>query len=1239
MDDKNQPKTAVWAVAFAIVTSIITYWQYEAKLVSPRPVFQGTQEASNIGNQKFPARLWQDPLLDVGTNIIDDITSLTEQIRSTRKQSGNSNEIEVMGVMIEGFPYPEDVEERLRIRYAVATSLFAQGYKLSDRSHLGLGTMRWPATAHILDQQPSGVAKAANILMAAFLRNYIALPNNCIQMFLPGSKETAAETGAEPRILIPFEWAEKEKGNKSVLVLWLQEEQFADYPLTRIARLMAKLELAKNLKNEFKFNLIGPRSSDTLKSMLTDPAFNGVTNHQARADHLELINHLHICSTSATAPDAKMFERTESPSFGNYRQSVANAFTTNLGENAFTNFIITDDLLALKMLKELKLRQIDLTDSNTTALVLVSESDTSYGRILPACFAATVAKQATNHEFLDLPRTNQHAQINYLLSESEKSWWPGNVKTFSYLRGLDGTPAKQNAEKDNTEPKKKEEDQNPKPARAPEDYERAQGEAQLDYVRRLADKIDKWQDEYFEYEHSYQPRLAIGVLGSDTYDKLILLEALRGKFKNAIFFATDLDARYLEKRQQEFCRNLLIVSAEQLEPLTTEDTHVITPFREGYQTAIFNACSHIVCGTNSWPSHDPHIFEVGLKNEVDLESPTKGWVDFASRRFFISGGLAIVGLLCMLSLLPKWTKAILSLPWPFSEFKRSGSSPDLLKFEDTYQNSVDNEWLCRHVKIDRLETRWVMCWAVLGMITSFACGWWFWHDNQHHQGEPFNWVNGISIWPTELMRIAIIFFGIICLVRAWYTFRRHKLTLWQHFFGPEGGIPATLEMDDLTDKGALALAKIINQAADPLSEFLKGHFEPADKNNLSNANRMSPADLKKILLRNINRIIIDHEIYEVHRVALNRLRKDAIWLLKLKPQGYQLIQLNKLILQDCYRSELRTWNGWAPEMPDTQGAPNSRIARFKQIVKSVQSLLCNLPAKIPASSINLWRVYLDFVDAQKSCQKYFQLGRLGPRCFRILLAIIAYSFFGAGLFLFWGWPIVPGRGSASFVWDHWILAFAVIVFVIVVFYVVDATRLTERFIHHLGDGTTVWPEHVQRKLAVDRNLDPAHLAGYLDVKFVAYHTQEIGRLFYFPFLMLTLLVAARNELFAPWTWPPPLLAINLTSALLVFLSAFHIRRSAQRVRKHAIESLQEFQFRLSGGEDAEYKWTIPLDDHGTKKTCVVSNYAEKIKDMIKELQEINTGAYAKVLRDDSVTAAMLPAVGAGLLVVIQKLFL
>ena len=47
---------------------------------------------------------------------------------------------------------------------------------------------------------------------------------------------------------------------------------------------------------------------------------------------------------------------------------------------------------------------------------------------------------------------------------------------------------------------------------------------------------------------------AIGVLGSDVYDKLLILQALKQNFPHAIFFTTDLDARLFPPREIQWTR-------------------------------------------------------------------------------------------------------------------------------------------------------------------------------------------------------------------------------------------------------------------------------------------------------------------------------------------------------------------------------------------------------------------------------------------------------------------------------------------------------------------------------------------------------------------------------------------------------------------------------------------------------------------------------------------------------------
>ena len=81
---------------------------------------------------------------------------------------------------------------------------------------------------------------------------------------------------------------------------------------------------------------------------------------------------------------------------------------------------------------------------------------------------------------------------------------------------------------------------------------------------------------------------AIGILGSDVYDKLLILEAMHDKFPDAIYFTNGLDARFLHPEDYKWARNLLLASTFDLtldRPLQRD----IPPFRDSTQSAYFLA--------------------------------------------------------------------------------------------------------------------------------------------------------------------------------------------------------------------------------------------------------------------------------------------------------------------------------------------------------------------------------------------------------------------------------------------------------------------------------------------------------------------------------------------------------------------------------------------------------------------------------------------------------------------------
>src|SRR5262245_11571770 len=141
MAEKNEMNAAPWLTAvLAVVTGLYAYFQLVPPLSSPRQESPEPTPPSLVGEQKFPARLWEDPV-EATENPATARKSLDEVAEMVRDYA--NGKVQILGVFVEGFKYPEDRETRLRLRYAVQWALIQSFYRPADRSHLGCLETRW----------------------------------------------------------------------------------------------------------------------------------------------------------------------------------------------------------------------------------------------------------------------------------------------------------------------------------------------------------------------------------------------------------------------------------------------------------------------------------------------------------------------------------------------------------------------------------------------------------------------------------------------------------------------------------------------------------------------------------------------------------------------------------------------------------------------------------------------------------------------------------------------------------------------------------------------------------------------------------------------------------------------------------------------------------------------------------------------------------------------------------------
>jgi hypothetical protein len=159
-----------------------------------------------------------------------------------------------------------------------------------------------------------------------------------------------------------------------------------------------------------------------------------------------------------------------------------------------------------------------------------------------------------------------------------------------------------------------------------------------------------------EWKAEGKPALkAIGLLGSDVYDKLELLKALRPIFPDVVFFTNHLEARFAHPDEWRETHNLLIVSDYGLsinDPGKKRGRlreQSVGPFRDSGQTTLYEATLEAICGitgeNHARPTY-PLIYEVGRNGFTRLGLPNGALRNSLIPLLRVAGAIIVLSLLC-----------------------------------------------------------------------------------------------------------------------------------------------------------------------------------------------------------------------------------------------------------------------------------------------------------------------------------------------------------------------------------------------------------------------------------------------------------------------------------------------------------------------------------------------------------------------------------------------------------------
>ena len=889
-----------------------------------------------------------------------------------------------------------------------------------------------------------------------------------------------------------------------------------------------------------------------------------------------ILDRLTIYSTRASAAPSLLLQTAEL--LGDRRRDSGSSLVARFA-NAhgvrFVPVIPTDDRLAEEVVGELERRGVDLCErSGEGHLVMVGEWDTFYGRALPVALEAAVfhCRQGKDRG----PETLDTAVQSVLVGQSAFNSRDTRLHRFTYMRGLDGSSISGDGEEGdqgrgragegNDQEDRGERGRRFRLERRPDALERAVGDGQLDTMRRLAAQLEGLDR---DLTRSGEGIRAIGVVGTDLYDKLLVLQALRARFPRAIFFTTALDARLLHPAEYPWTRNLIVASGFGLS-LGRDLQHRIPPFRDGYQTATFlgvqMALAHLswdpprlprsytaervlVPATSGaaiprfdpssssprpvgprlaaleaglWLSPSeaaitPRLYEIGRSRPHDL-SPTEDTSEVHPRRMpagpppkrvLTVASSLLFALVLLIPVVPAFRRNTLA---------RAQALPQ------------ERAWRAR------AELAWV---TALALVAVFAVV--VWREFRSLTGEPFELFEGISIWPTEILRLLAGFLSVGLIVHGFTKLQRNTAALTRRYGLPGG--------------------------------------------------RRDRAGLWRRWWRN-------------RGAAGEPPQAPAMTLQGLLGRGWRAIGRERALWWQNRRGV--SINEWGPAGaaadPCAEDAPDSD--------------------RVPEAG-TVW-------------DEYLERARLSHRLTRFIPVALVYFLMGATLVNIFGRPHRPYRGEASLWIDQSVLYLSVLGMILLTFFVVDATRLCERFIKRLCHRTIRWPEGAMARIEERRGVRGEAASELLAAEVISERTEAVGSLILYPFVILSLMLVSRMKFFDGWDWPWSLILIFGLGSAYAVTCAVVLRRAAEQARRVFLDRLREqlckvFGSARPGGDDL-------VEPAGAESSSGDGGASQRqLELLIREVEGLQRGAFGHWSRNPLIRALMLPFGGLGAMALLDLL--
>lgn len=930
-----------------------------------------------------------------------------------------------------------------------------------------------------------------------------------------------------------------------IVLCWLDESRLNRHPLQVLDRLAAEVKSRYGRAN-VHVHVVGPAASDMLLDMANELAEHPclargavpIEFYSARAT-LEPAAVKHVATWIGFNVEARLqaLTRDGGPAGGDdapprYR---------------FYGVIGTDWHLAHALKEELQVRD-HWPDEPHERMVVITERDTLYGRAMPYLFSQLFASGA------DPP-----------------------IWTLKYLRGIDGRlPHEPSAQADGASATRARADRraghNPT------------GRPQLDYLRRLRDGLLRLQGRLDK------EIVAIGVLGSDVYDKLLILRALRESFPRAAFFTTDWDANFLRDSESRFTHNLLVAShfGPALHPRLQRDA---PPFRGGYQTATYLASLLAVRDDRAWGAVTGGKFELSAARKTPPSSA--------------SGGVLPNLALWPRPLQEKEDEHVLDYPPAYHDhhlrplvFEIGRRGPYQLTLTRGENREADFSYYESPPREDGA--------ATFALVQPLG-----------RQRMTYPWsadAGGIA----SFLGMTIAFLGLLGLhVTALRKLPGELATPWRRLLrdpSPPARGEDSPQFKTEWGRPALLLTLAISPAI-LLAAFGRDLVAPA---------RNLPTTLRVLACLLLAGVALG---YGVQRAG----RRKWDWV-RVVVQ-IVLVVFSALLAAAIWRDHAAPF-GEPWSVRDGVSVWPSTVLRYLAFLFSAGAVIrglveltdprkkdadekpfkCRFSAAASGRIRDCWNIYRRRErkedDKTKLCDAlefHRQAGGLGCRVARVAGCCALYILFSMSLFAFTdAWPNVPARSAASRGWTHAILWLSVAATVAHVFFVNDALLLTQRWARQLREVNDWGAPSGKRARVGELQAAAIHLIGI--------RSQRVTKMTIWPCVTLLLMILARHRVFDHWDFPWPLLVVFGLLFLSLILQTLALYREAWDTKDAIAERLRR-------------QLAAKLDDDARRR----------LEESLRQVEQEREGAYRPWSQDNLLKGLAIPFGGTGGILLLEQI--